>query len=235
MNSLVKAAPNARIPIEVTPESAGWSFLDFRVVQLLPGQGFQQDTGGREVAVVPLSGNGVNSASRPSSLSCLEATCSRRSRTSYIRRRAVPSRSPPNKGLPAQSVAHLRRVASPSVCSSRRRCGRSSVAAGRPTDRSATSCQRRFPPNASSSTRSTCRAEPGPVGHHIVTTATPTHRILRRRTTSVFSRVLVSFSIATGAKTNHSMRCCPSRTETQPSSRKAFIRRWHVPGRTCTS
>ena len=59
MNSLVKAAPNARIPIEVTPESAGWSFLDFRVVQLLPGQGFQQDTGGREVAVVPLSGNGL--------------------------------------------------------------------------------------------------------------------------------------------------------------------------------
>ena len=59
MNSLVKGKRGARIPIEVTPESAGWSYLDFRVVDLLPGQGFQQDTAGREVAVVPLSGHGL--------------------------------------------------------------------------------------------------------------------------------------------------------------------------------
>ena len=59
MNSLVKGKRGARIPIEVTPESAGWSYLDFRVVDLLPGQGFQQDTAGREVAVVSLSGHGL--------------------------------------------------------------------------------------------------------------------------------------------------------------------------------
>ncbi len=58
MSSLVTASPGARVPISVTPESAGWQYLDFRVVDLQPGQGFQQDSADREVAVVPLSGHG---------------------------------------------------------------------------------------------------------------------------------------------------------------------------------
>lgn len=58
MNSLIKAQAGTRTPIEVTPDSAGWKYLDFRVVDLMPGQSFRQDSAGREVAVVPLSGTG---------------------------------------------------------------------------------------------------------------------------------------------------------------------------------
>ena len=40
----------------VTPEIAGWDVLDFSVVELEAGQTWATDTGGREVAVVPLEG-----------------------------------------------------------------------------------------------------------------------------------------------------------------------------------
>ena len=48
--------PDASGAVGVTPETAGWRFLSFGVVQLKAGQTFAADTGGLEVAVVPQSG-----------------------------------------------------------------------------------------------------------------------------------------------------------------------------------
>lgn len=59
MSSLLKARTDRRAAVEVTLESAGWTYLDFRVVQLGAGDGYRQDFGGREVVVVPISGRGV--------------------------------------------------------------------------------------------------------------------------------------------------------------------------------
>jgi len=45
--------------VEVTPESAGWTFAGVRVEQLSPGETFEWSTGETEVLVVPLAGSGV--------------------------------------------------------------------------------------------------------------------------------------------------------------------------------
>ena len=58
MSSLLKARLDRQVTVEVTPESARWTYLDFRVVQLRPGDRFRQDSDGREVALVPISGSG---------------------------------------------------------------------------------------------------------------------------------------------------------------------------------
>jgi 5-deoxy-glucuronate isomerase len=44
--------------LEITPESAGWRYLSFRVVALAPGETVEGDTAGNEIAVVPLAGSG---------------------------------------------------------------------------------------------------------------------------------------------------------------------------------
>lgn len=46
------------IVIDVTPESAGWDYLSYRVVQLKAGETYQHETQNTEVALVPLQGNG---------------------------------------------------------------------------------------------------------------------------------------------------------------------------------
>ena len=43
--------------LRVTPEIAGWDVLDFSVVVLTTGQTWSTDSGGREVAIVPLEGS----------------------------------------------------------------------------------------------------------------------------------------------------------------------------------
>ncbi len=61
---LVKpAAPdqNGRIHC-VTPASAGWDHVGFEVYRLADGQSLQQETGGREICLVLLSGKAVASA-----------------------------------------------------------------------------------------------------------------------------------------------------------------------------
>jgi 5-deoxy-glucuronate isomerase len=45
--------------LAVTPQTAGWQFLSFRVVALAPGQTYDLQTGHEEVALVPLQGAGV--------------------------------------------------------------------------------------------------------------------------------------------------------------------------------
>ena len=59
MNSLLKARPGRQVTVEVTPENAGWTYLEFRVVQLEPGDRYRQDSVDRETVVVPISGTGL--------------------------------------------------------------------------------------------------------------------------------------------------------------------------------
>ena len=49
--------------IDVTPASAGWEFLSFRVIKLQKGETYREETGGDEVALVPLQGAGILAAS----------------------------------------------------------------------------------------------------------------------------------------------------------------------------
>lgn len=45
--------------LQVTPQSAGWEYLAFAVVEVGPGTTFADDVDGRETAIVPLAGDGV--------------------------------------------------------------------------------------------------------------------------------------------------------------------------------
>jgi 5-deoxy-glucuronate isomerase len=44
--------------IDATPAGVGWRYLSFRVVALAPGEEFEADTGGTEIAIVTLGGSG---------------------------------------------------------------------------------------------------------------------------------------------------------------------------------
>ena len=56
---LLRAAGGTGRSIAVTPSTAGWTYLDFAIHDLHPGHGHEEPTGGREIAIVPLSGAGV--------------------------------------------------------------------------------------------------------------------------------------------------------------------------------
>ena len=55
---LIRPQKETNILIDVTPESAGWDYLSFKVVKLKAGEMYQQDSAGDEVALVPLVGSG---------------------------------------------------------------------------------------------------------------------------------------------------------------------------------
>ena len=59
MTHHLKSNPDAMISLDVTPESAGWQYLSYRVIQLSGDQVYMHRTGGDELALVPLSGGGV--------------------------------------------------------------------------------------------------------------------------------------------------------------------------------
>lgn len=54
---LIKPNHDSQILLEVTPESAGWDYLSFKVVSLKAGDQYQQNSSGDEVALVPLVGS----------------------------------------------------------------------------------------------------------------------------------------------------------------------------------
>ncbi len=54
-----RPALTSRTRIDVTPETAGWKYLSFRVVALDRGSSEELGTGGNEVIIVPLSGQGI--------------------------------------------------------------------------------------------------------------------------------------------------------------------------------
>lgn len=53
---LIHPAQDSDVLIDVTPHSAGWDYLSFKVVRLATGQSHTIDTAGNEVAIVPLQG-----------------------------------------------------------------------------------------------------------------------------------------------------------------------------------
>ncbi|HHY58247.1 MAG TPA: 5-deoxy-glucuronate isomerase [Chloroflexi bacterium] len=59
MEHLIRPAGAAGETIVVTPQSAGWQYLSFRVIVLAAGETYTVVTGGEEVALVPLQGAGV--------------------------------------------------------------------------------------------------------------------------------------------------------------------------------
>lgn len=54
----IKPNRDETMMIDVTPESAGWDYLSFQVVQLKAGESHQVSTPGVEMAIVPLYGGG---------------------------------------------------------------------------------------------------------------------------------------------------------------------------------
>ncbi|MCB0023693.1 MAG: 5-deoxy-glucuronate isomerase [Caldilinea sp.] len=59
MEHLIRPAGGNGETIVVTPQSAGWQYLSFRVVVLAAGERTTIQTGGEEVAIVPLQGAGT--------------------------------------------------------------------------------------------------------------------------------------------------------------------------------
>ncbi|MBF0277251.1 MAG: 5-deoxy-glucuronate isomerase [SAR324 cluster bacterium] len=58
MEHLIRPINNETIKIDVTPESASWDYLSFKVVSLKKGESFRQHSASNEMALVPLSGHG---------------------------------------------------------------------------------------------------------------------------------------------------------------------------------
>ncbi|WP_280153356.1 5-deoxy-glucuronate isomerase [Piscinibacter sp. XHJ-5] len=54
---LVKGRATGREIVEVTPASAGWTYVGFRALRLAPGEQVQLDTGSRELCLVVLTGS----------------------------------------------------------------------------------------------------------------------------------------------------------------------------------
>jgi 5-deoxy-glucuronate isomerase len=53
---LVKAAPEGREIVNITPERAGWTYVGFRAIRLRPGEVEALTTGSKELCLVVLSG-----------------------------------------------------------------------------------------------------------------------------------------------------------------------------------
>ena len=56
MSLLVKAKPEGREIVQITPESAGWTYVGYRALRLKAGESEALDTGTRELCVVVLTG-----------------------------------------------------------------------------------------------------------------------------------------------------------------------------------
>ena len=59
MTHLIKSNYDETIVMNVTPESAGWDYLSFRIVNIKGDTSYFHTTDNTEVALVPLSGSGV--------------------------------------------------------------------------------------------------------------------------------------------------------------------------------
>ncbi len=59
MSHHLKSNYDEMIVLDVTPESAGWDYLSFRIVNINSDQLYFHTTKGTEVAIVPLSGKGT--------------------------------------------------------------------------------------------------------------------------------------------------------------------------------
>lgn len=57
MTHLVKSNTDQQVVMDITPESANWQYLSYRVVQLKQGETYTHETHDTEAAIVPLSGS----------------------------------------------------------------------------------------------------------------------------------------------------------------------------------
>lgn len=55
---LIKSNDNQQIVMDITPESAEWDYLSYRIVRLSAGETYSHNTDGIEIALVPLEGAG---------------------------------------------------------------------------------------------------------------------------------------------------------------------------------
>lgn len=58
MTHLIKSNNEQQVVMDITPESANWQYLSYRVLQLKKGESYTHATEGTEIALVPLSGAG---------------------------------------------------------------------------------------------------------------------------------------------------------------------------------
>lgn len=58
-NHLIKPDHTKTKIIDISPQSAGWEYLSFRVVKLKAGESYTEATEGNELALVPLMGSGT--------------------------------------------------------------------------------------------------------------------------------------------------------------------------------
>ena len=59
MSHHLKSSADGMIALDVTPQSAGWQYLSYRVVNLAAGQVYLHQTADTELALVPLTGAGI--------------------------------------------------------------------------------------------------------------------------------------------------------------------------------
>lgn len=59
MSNHLKSNHDGMIALDVSPESAGWNYLSFRVIRLSGEQVYLHQTEGTELALVPLAGSGI--------------------------------------------------------------------------------------------------------------------------------------------------------------------------------
>ena len=58
MSHHLKSNYDDMIVLDVSPESAGWQYLSFRIIKVSAGQIYLHSTEGTELALVPLEGSG---------------------------------------------------------------------------------------------------------------------------------------------------------------------------------
>ena len=58
MKHHLKSNDDEMIVLDVTPESAGWEYLSFRVIKIRASQVYMHSTEDTELALVPLEGGG---------------------------------------------------------------------------------------------------------------------------------------------------------------------------------
>ncbi len=63
MEHCIRPQKNTTVLVDVTPEAVGWKYLRFKVVSLKAGETYHDETGGDEIALVPLTGKGKLNAS----------------------------------------------------------------------------------------------------------------------------------------------------------------------------
>ena len=61
--NLIKPQKSQQTLIEVNPQTAGWEYLSFSVIQLKAGESYERQLAGEEMALVPLAGKATLAAS----------------------------------------------------------------------------------------------------------------------------------------------------------------------------